>query len=319
MHLSHNGIGTETAMRLLQALHLSEHYPFVGSRKGQLNPLWLRLEYNRIDANLFLRGCDAAELTFCIPPDRQTCQTKRCGVNKGLAPALHLPFFRSQVRHSGHVGDGEKAAEKLSDWREIPAGWREKPAGWRSWPLNVHENSVCFVIPMIPCHHLPPPKKIFFSLACQIVGLSQLLKGRASRQAPTSEGEAKSAAASRESRSTVHAPTRDHDDDPDAASLADQLERVELTDRIPKDAIATDLRPESVPSGDGSAPGLQLLIVLDSSAIVHMLSTDLELAQAADLGDAQSKRACDALFSFRNLQRLDVRCGVEGGAGGIAP
>lgn len=98
MHLSHNGIGTETAMRLLQALHLSEHYPFVGSRKGQLNPLWLRLEYNRIDANLFLRGCDAAELTYCIPPDRQTCQTKRCGVNKGLAPALHLPFFRSQVR-----------------------------------------------------------------------------------------------------------------------------------------------------------------------------------------------------------------------------
>ena len=110
MHLSHNGIGTETAMRLLQALHLSEHYPFVGSRKGQLNPLWLRLEYNRIDANLFLQGCDAAELTYCIPPDRQTCQTKRCGVNKGLAPALHLPFFRSQVQWRKRGGGGGQGA-----------------------------------------------------------------------------------------------------------------------------------------------------------------------------------------------------------------
>lgn len=114
MHLSHNGIGTETAMRLLQALHLSEHYPFVGSRKGQLNPLWLRLEYNRIDANLFLRGCDAAELTYCIPPDRQTCQTKRCGVNKGLAPALHLPFFRSQVRRTGHV-----VVRRKGEWKRL--------------------------------------------------------------------------------------------------------------------------------------------------------------------------------------------------------
>lgn len=154
-------------------------------------------------------------------------------------------------------------------------------------------------------------------LACQIVGLSQLLKGRASRQVPASEGELKTAATSRESRSDEasaadHVTTQGHDD-PDAAALADQLERVKLTDRPPKDATAAaDLRPESVTQEDGSAPGLQLLIVLDSSAIVHMLSTDLELAQAADLGDAHSKRACDALFSFRNLQRLDVRWGMRG-------
>lgn len=102
LHLAHNRLGTEAAVGLMLAA--------VQASSEEQPPLWLRLEYNLVDAALALRRLDAeapgAAEMLC---DAKHLGCSACTCSRAPPAAVHTPFLRMQ-RSCEEPGDGTPQA-----------------------------------------------------------------------------------------------------------------------------------------------------------------------------------------------------------------
>eukprot|EP00055_Hartaetosiga_balthica_P014856 m.84205 g.84205 ORF g.84205 m.84205 type:complete len:876 (-) comp8710_c0_seq4:4569-7196(-) len=103
VHLSHNNISTYGVSFLLhhlsQAIQARNIYPF-NFQNGKSSPLWLRVEYNRINVDIMNKDIAGMHLLVCTEMNRDKCSPKKCShspTKSGAPIQIHLPYYQYQT------------------------------------------------------------------------------------------------------------------------------------------------------------------------------------------------------------------------------
>eukprot|EP00741_Cyanophora_paradoxa_P015723 tig00020904_g15179.t1 len=90
IHLSHCRLTLEGLKPILLAIR-DQH----GRKPGHLGPLWLRVEYNKIDDGACLDFMAREGVSYCFAKERGgACDIRRCHLRPG--PMVHLPWLQAQ-------------------------------------------------------------------------------------------------------------------------------------------------------------------------------------------------------------------------------
>jgi hypothetical protein len=123
IHLSHNEVDGEAAMKLLRTLKEQRNrYPPKREVEGKeglhLVPVWLRLDQNRIrDPATLLTAARAEGISHCAARSGSGCGPWKC--TQSDCPLVQLRFFTDQAPH-----DGTESSEAQDQWNRNRKSWK---------------------------------------------------------------------------------------------------------------------------------------------------------------------------------------------------